>query len=127
MKFKTDEEILELIYDYVLKEIQKWFVKKYFGRIFQSFTSEARKIPGVTPCSISFIEEDNVKIYRDYYNSKGMIIVIEITRRRTGLPLFYKSVVYYNNSSNSIIYNLCSVKSVISNYMDRMVISNDVD
>lgn len=123
MKFKTDKEI----YNYVLKEIQKWFVEKYFGRIFQSFTLEARKILGVTPCSISFIEEDNVKIYCDYYNSNGMIIVIEITRQRTGLPLFYKSVVYYNDSSNSILYNLRSVESVISNCMDRMVISNDGD
>ena len=123
MKFKTNKEL----YDYVLKEVQKWFVEKYYGRIFQSFTFEARKTLGVTPCSISFIEEDNVKIYRDYYNSNGMIIVIEIARQRTGLPLFYKSVVYYNNSSNSIIYNLRNVESVISNYMDRMVISNDPD
>ena len=123
MKLKTNEEI----YDYVLKEIQKWFVEKYYGRIFQSFTFEARKILGVTPYSVSFIEEDNVKIYRDYYNSNGMIVVIEITRKQTGLPLFYKSFVYYNNSSNSIIYNLRDVERVISNYMDRMVISNDLD
>lgn len=123
MKLKTNEEI----YDYVLKEIQKWFVEKYYGRIFQSFTFEARKILGVTPYSVSFIEEDNVKIYRDYYNSNGMIVVIEITRKQTGLPLFYKSVVYYNNSSNSIIYNLRNVERTISNYMDRMVISNDQD
>lgn len=123
MKLKTNEEI----YDYVLKEIQKWFVEKYYGRIFQSFTFEARKILGVTPYSVSFIEEDNVKIYRDYYNSNGMIVVIEITRQRTELPLFYKSFVYYNNSSNSIIYNLRDVERVISNYMDRMVISNDPD
>ena len=123
MKLKTNEEI----YDYVLKEIQKWFVEKYYGRIFQSFTFEARKILGVTHHSVSFIEEDNVKIYRDYYNSNGMIVVIEITRKQTGLPLFYKSFVYYNNSSNSIIYNLRDVERVISNYMDRMVISNDLD
>ena len=123
MRLKTNEEI----YDYVLKEIQKWFVEKYYGRILQSFTFEARKILGVTPYSVSFIEEDNVKIYRDYYNSNGMIVVIEITRKQTGLPLFYKSFVYYNNSSNSIIYNLRDVERVISNYMDRMVISNDLD
>lgn len=123
MKLLINEEI----YDYVLKEVQKWFVEKYYGRILQSFTFEARKILGVTPYSVSFIEEDNVKIYRDYYNSNGMIVVIEITRQRTGLPLFYKSFVYYNNSSNSIIYNLRDVERVISNYMDRMVISNDLD
>lgn len=123
MKLKTNEEI----YDYALKEIQKWFVEKYFGRIFQSFTLVARKMPGVTPYSISFIEEDNVKLYRDYYNSNGMIIVIEITKKRTGLLLFYKTFVYYNNLSNSIIYNLRNVKMVISNYMDRMVISNNED
>ena len=56
-----------------------------------------------------------------------MVVVIEITRKQTGLPLFYKSVVYYNNSSNSIIYNLRNVERTISNYMDRMVISNDQD
>lgn len=123
MKFKTNEEL----YDYVLKEVQKWFINKYCNKIFQSFTFEARKILGATSYSIGFIEEDNVKIYRDYYNSNGMIIVIEITRQRTGLPLFYKSFVYYNNSSNSIIYNLRGVERVISNYMDRMVISNDPD
>lgn len=123
MKFITNEEL----YDYVLKEIQKWLVEKYCGRIFQSFTFEARKILGVTPCSIGFIEEDNVKIYRDYYNLNGMIIVIEITRQQTGLPLFYKSFVYYNDSPNSIIYNLRDVERNISNCMYRMVISNDGD
>lgn len=123
MKFKTNKEI----YDYALKEIQKWFVEKYYGRIFQSFTLEACKTPGVTPCSISFIEEDNVKLYRDYYDSNGMIIVIEITNKQTRPPLFCKSVVYYNNLSNSIIYNLCNVERVISSYMDRVVISNDGD
>lgn len=123
MKLKTNEEI----YDYVLKEVQKWFAEKYYGRIFQSFTFEARKILGATSYSIGFIEEDNVKIYRDYYNSNRMIIVIEITRQRTVLPLFYKSFVYYNNSSNSIIYNLRNVERVISNYMNKAVISNDQD
>lgn len=123
MKLKTNEEI----YDYVLKEVQKWFVEKYFGRIFQSFTFEARIISGITPYSISFIEEDNVKIYRDYYNSYGMTIFIEITSQRTGLPLLYKPVVYCNNSSNSIIYNLRDVERAISYDMDKMVISNDPD
>lgn len=123
MKFKTNEEL----YDYVLKEIQKWFIKKYCGKILQSFTFEARKIPGVSSCSICFIEEDNVKMCRDYYSSNGMIIVIEITRQRTGLPLFYKSFVYYNDSSNSIVYNLRNVERVISNCMNKMIISNDPD
>ena len=123
MKFKTNEEIKE-IYDYILKEIQKWFIKKYCGKILQSFTLESCKIPGIVPNSIGFIEEDNFKIYCDYYNSDGMIIIIEITTR---VPLFYKQFVYYNDSSNSIICNLRNVESVISSYIDKMVISNDGD
>ena len=120
MKFKTNKEL----YDYVLKEVQKWFVEKYYGRIFQSFTFEARKTLGVTPCSISFIEEDNVKIYRDYYNSNVMIIAIEITSQQTGLPLFYKLFVYHNNSSYSIDYNVENVKEKISVVMDYFTIKN---
>lgn len=121
MKFKTNEEL----YDFVLKEIQKWFIKKYCGKIFQSFTFEAREILGVVPSSIGSIEEDNIKIYRDYYNSCGMVIVIKITRQRTATPLFYKLFVYHNNSYNSIVYNLRDVEKVISNCMDRIVISNN--
>ena len=120
MKFKTNKEI----YDYILKEIQKWFIKKYYGKILQSFTLESCKIPGVVPNSIGFIEEDNFKIYCDYYSSDRMTIIIEITTR---VPLFYKQFVYYNDSSYSIVYNLHNVESIISSYIDRMVVSNDGD
>ena len=53
MKLNTNEEI----YNYVLKEVQKWFVEKYYGRILQSFTFEARKILGVTPILLALLKK----------------------------------------------------------------------
>lgn len=123
MKFITNEEL----YDCVLKEIQKWLVERYSGKIFQSFTREARKMVGVIPCVILPIKEDNIRVYREFYNSSGMIVVIKITDKQTNLVVFTKSSVYYNDSDYSVVYNLRIVEGNISRNIDKMVISNDPD
>lgn len=123
MRFITNEEL----YDYVLKEIQKWLVEKYCGKIFQSFTREARKGVGVIPCVIIPIKEDNIEVYRAFYNSGGMIVDVKITDKQTNLVAFSKSSVYYNDSDYSVIYNLLNVEKNISRNIDKMVISNDPD
>lgn len=123
MKFITNEEL----YDYVLKEIQKWLVEKYCGKIFQSFTREARKVVGVIPCIILPIKEDNIAACREFYNSEGMIVGIKITDKQTNLVAFSRSSVYYNDSNRSVVYNLLDVEKNISRNIDKMVISNDPD
>lgn len=123
MKFITNEEL----YDYVLKEIRKWIVEKYCGKIFQSFTREARKVVGVIPCVTLPIREDNIEVCREFYNSDGMIVAVKITDKQTNFVVFSRSSIYYNNSNRSVVYNLLDVEKNISRNIDKMVISNDPD
>lgn len=123
MKFITNEEL----YDYVLKEIQKWLVEKYCGKIFQSFTRETRKVVGVIPCVILPIREDNIVACCEFCNSDGMIVAVKITDKQTNLVVFSRSSIYYNNSYHSVVYNLLNVEKNISRNIDKMVISNDPD
>lgn len=123
MKFITNEEL----YDYVLKEIQKWLIEKYCGKIFQSFTREARKMVGVISCVIFPIKEDNIEVRCSFCNSEGMIVTVKITDKQTNLVAFSKSSLYCNDLNHSVVYNLLDVEKNISKNINKTVISNDPD
>ena len=119
----TNEEL----HNYALKRIQEWFIEKYCGKIFQTFTYEARRMVGTAPYIAIPIKKDNVEIHREFCLSRRMIFSIKIIDKQTNFVVFCESFVYYNNLAYPVVYNLHNVYRNISSCMDRMVISNDGD